>query len=117
MKLYLIWAVVFIAAVGLSIVVGNYSGGALYLYLSGMPVSDVLWGTLYKAIRVPYSHPHFTNAVWGCVLAAWVFFLPVLISVITIWMLLLPKNKSLYGDARFASNKELEAFHYKGDYN
>lgn len=117
MKKYLIWAVVFIIAVMLSVVTGNYAGGALYLYLTGVPVINVTWDTLYNGVHLPYKHPQFASAIWGSVLAAWIVFLPVLITVVTIWLFLLTENKSLYGNARFATNKEMEAFHYKGDYN
>lgn len=117
MKKYLIWTVIFIVAVILSVIIGNYSGGALYLYLAGTSASNVTWDTLYNGVHLPYKHPDFSSAIWGSVLAAWIVFIPVLITVVTIWLFLLPKNKSLYGNARFATNKEMEVFHYKGDYN
>lgn len=117
MKLYLIWGIVFVIAAALAVVVGNYAGGALYLYLAGVPVTDVTWETLYNGVHLPYKHPDFSSAIWGSVLAAWIVFLPVLITIVVIWLVLLPKNQSLYGNARFANNKEMEVFHYKGDYN
>jgi len=117
MKKFIIWVSVFILAEIMCIIIANYSGGALYLYLAGMPASSVSWDTLYNGVHLPYKHHDFSSAIWGSVLAAWIVFLPVLITIVTIWLYLLPKNKSLYGNARFANNKELEAFHYKGDYN
>lgn len=116
MKL-LIWAVIFLLAILLCTAIGNYAGGALYLYLSGVPVSQVTWWTLYNGVHLPFRHPDFSYAVWGSVLTAWIIFLPVLITFIVLWLYLMPKNNSLYGNARFANNRELESLHYRGDYN
>lgn len=117
MKKFILWASVFIVAEIVCVIIANYSGGALYLYLAGFPARNVTWETLYIGVQLPYKHHDFSSAIWGSVLAAWIVFLPVLITVVTIWLYLLPKNNSLYGNARFANNKELEVFHYKGDYN
>lgn len=104
-------------AVLICTIVGNYAGGALYLHQIGMPISQVTWWTLYDGVHLPFNHPNFSSAVWGGVLTAWIFFLPILIVVIVLWLYLMPKKNSLYGNARFANNKELEPFHYKGDIN
>jgi len=117
MKMFFILVAAFIASLVACVVIGNYSGGALYLYLSDIPASNVSWYTLYNGIHLNYKDKNFVNAVWGCAIAAWIVFLPVLISVITIWTYLRPNNKGLHGNARFANNKEMEKFHYKGDYN
>lgn len=116
MKVF-VWVVVFLLAVVIFTVIGNYSGGALYLHLAGVPVSQVTWWTLYNGVHLPIKHPDFPSAIWGSVLTAWIIFLPVLVTVVVLWLNFSPKNKSLYGNARFANNKELEPFHYKGDYN
>lgn len=117
MKNILIWFLLFILASVACVVIGNYSGGMLYLYLADMPLSSVEWSTLYDGVHLPYKHHDFASAIWGSVLAAWIVFLPVFVAIITVWLYLLPKSNSLYGNARFANNKELEPFHYKGDYN
>jgi hypothetical protein len=116
MKIFL-WIIVFILSVILFSVLGNYAGGALYLHLSGVPATQVTWWTLYEGIHLPFKHHNFASAVWGSVLTAWIVFLPVLIMVIYLWLYFMPKSGSLYGNARFANNKELEVFHYKSDQN
>lgn len=116
MKKILFFLFFFIIAVLLCSVIGNYSGGALYLYLSGQGIDSLSWLTLYEAVHLPYKHPDFASAIWGSVLAVWIFFLPVLIAVITIWLYQLQKGEALYGKARFANDKELKPFHYIGDY-
>lgn len=117
MKMFFILAAIFIASVLLCVVVGNYSGGALYFYLAKIPVSNVTWYSLYDGIHLSVKDRNFVNAVWGAALAVWIIFLPVMVTLITIWSYMRPNNKGLHGNARFANNKELERFHYKGDYN
>lgn len=116
MKVFFICIMAFLLGIPFFLVVGNYSGGCLFLYLKSIPVSEVTWWTLYDAAQLPYKHPDFSKAIWGCVLAVWIVFLAVFSAVMTIWLYLLPRNKALYGDARFANDKELASFHYKGDY-
>ncbi|EQB98964.1 hypothetical protein B738_21183 [Photorhabdus temperata subsp. temperata M1021] len=106
----------FLLAVVICTIIGNYSGGALYLYLSSVPVSHVTWWTLYNGVHLPFKHPDFASAIWGSVLTAWIMFLPVLVVIIVLWLHFMPKS-SLYGNARFANDRELEPFHYKGEYN
>lgn len=113
----LLWIIIFVVAVVICIVIGNYAGGALYLHLAGYSFSEVTWWTLYNGVHLPYRHPEFSSAIWGSVLTAWIIFLPVLVVVVVLWLHFIPKNNSLYGNARFANNRELEVFHYKGDYN
>jgi uncharacterized membrane protein len=116
MKVFLL-VILFLLVVVIFAVIGNYSGGVLYLHLAEHPINQVTWWTLYNGVHLPYKHPDFSSAIWGSVLTAWIVFLPVLVVVVVLWLHFIPKNKSLYGNAKFANNKELEVFHYKGDYN
>ncbi|PHM25041.1 hypothetical protein [Xenorhabdus budapestensis] len=117
MKTFFLGITIWILAVVACVVMGNYSGGALHLYLSDVSVSQVTWWSLYHSVHLPFQHPDFASAVWGGVLAAWIAFLPVFVAIIFLWLYFMPKTKSLYGNARFANNRELEPLHYKGDYH
>lgn len=116
MKTFFTWMLIFIIAMIICVIGGNYAGASLYHYLAGKSISSIGWYSLYDGVTLNYKHPDFTSAVWGSILAVWIVFLPVLSAVIAMWLNLLPKKQKLYGNARFANNREMEAFHYVGDY-
>lgn len=116
MKVYIVSAVIFIIALILFSIIGIYSGGALYLYLMNDDVSFVTYKTLYTALHLPFRSAGFANAIWSACLTVWIALLPVFVLIVFLFMHFMKRKESLYGNARFANNKELEPFHYTGDY-
>jgi type IV secretory pathway TraG/TraD family ATPase VirD4 len=107
----------FLCALVISSGIGFLSGNMLNQYLNNEGLLSFSLYSLNNGIHCYYKDPRFAHAFFGIAIAAGFSFLPVFISVFFLWAQFMGRNKSLYGDARFANNRELKPFHYNGDYN
>lgn len=94
---------------------GVYAGGALFLKLTGSPVSGLTWNTLWDARHLPFTDRRLLFLPWSWCATAALTFLPVCLTLVALWTRLKPRT-SLHGDARFANARELKQFEYRGDY-
>lgn len=96
-------------------VAGLYAGGALFLKLTNGDVSLVSWNTLWEARHLPWNDRRILYLPWSWCVTAAMTFLPAAFTLFAVLFRLNPKT-SLHGDARFANDKELRQFEYKGEY-
>ncbi|WP_411566798.1 hypothetical protein ACLIN3_27180 (plasmid) [Pseudomonas orientalis] len=96
-------------------VVGLYAGGALFLHLTAGHLATLTWSTLWDARHIPFNDSRILYLPWSWCVTAALTFLPAGATLMAIFMRLKPKT-SLHGDARFANNRELRQFEYKGEY-
>ncbi|WP_456293274.1 hypothetical protein [Pseudomonas sp. AK106] len=94
---------------------GVYAGGALFLHLTQGSFAGLSWETLWEARHIPLNDRRILYLPWSWCLTAALTFMPAGITVMAIFIRLKPKT-SLHGDARFANDKELRQFEYKGEY-
>jgi hypothetical protein len=94
---------------------GLYAGGALFLHLTQGSFTGLSWDTLWEARHIPFNDRRILYLPWSWCVTAALTFLPVGVTVMAILIRLKPKT-SLHGDARFANDKELRQFEYKGEY-
>lgn len=94
---------------------GLYAGGALFLHLTQGSFTRLSWDTLWEARHIPLNDRRILYLPWSWCVTAALTFLPVGVTVMAILIRLKPKT-SLHGDARFANDKELRQFEYKGEY-
>ena len=96
-------------------VAGLYAGGALFLKLTDGDMSLVSWNTLWEARHFPWNDRRIIYLPWSWCVTAAITFMPAAVTLIAVFFKLNPKT-SLHGDARFANNRELRLFEYKGEY-
>jgi TRAP-type C4-dicarboxylate transport system permease small subunit len=96
-------------------VIGLYAGGAMFLHLTGAQLSSVSWDTLWEARHTPWKDTRVLYLPWSWCMTAAITFLPVGFALMAFFFRLKAKT-TLHGDARFANNKELRQFEYKGEY-
>lgn len=96
-------------------VIGLYAGGAMFLHLTAGHLAALSWSTLWDARDTPLNDRRILYLPWSWCVTAAVTFMPAGVTVMAIFMRLKPTT-SLHGDARFANNKELRQFEYKGEY-
>ncbi|HAS8353305.1 TPA: hypothetical protein I7721_19660 [Vibrio vulnificus] len=96
-------------------VIGLYVGGGVYLTLTGGDFRQAALNTLLNAGDFSLTDRQKVFLPWSWCVTVALTFLPV---GLTVFVLFLGKNKktTLHGDARFANNKELDAFKYRGSY-
>ncbi|PUA41537.1 hypothetical protein C5U62_31505 [Pseudomonas protegens] len=92
---------------------GLYAGGALFLWLTDGHTAALEVGTLFTASRLPWTDPRMEYLPWSWCVTVALTFLPV---GMTLLALIGKKGASLHGDARFANNRELRLFEYRGEY-
>ena len=97
-------------------VAGLYAGGALFLHLTQGSFAGLSWDTLWEARHIPLNDRRILYLPWSWCVTAALTFMPVGVTVMAIFIRLKPKT-SLHGDARFANDKELRQFEYKGEYH
>lgn len=95
---------------------GLYAGGALFLHLTQGKFAGLSWNTLWEARHIPLNDRRILYLPWSWCVTAALTFMPVGATVMAIFIRLKPKT-SLHGDARFANEKELRQFEYKGEYH
>jgi TRAP-type C4-dicarboxylate transport system permease small subunit len=97
-------------------VIGLYAGGAMFLHLTGAQLSSVSWDTLWEARHTPWKDTRVLYLPWSWCVTAAITFLPVGFALMAFFFRLKAKT-TLHGDARFANNRELRQFEYKGEYS
>jgi hypothetical protein len=96
-------------------VIGLYAGGAMYLALTYGDWHKVSIYTLLNAGDFSLTNRQKIFLPWSWCITAALTFLPTAMTLIA----MLGRgntNSALHGNARFANNKELKAFKYKGNY-
>lgn len=94
---------------------GLYAGGAVFLKLTTGSTVGMAWDTLWEARHMAITDRRMLYLPWSwCVTAAITFF-PVAITLLVFFFNLKPTT-SLHGNARFANERELRVFEYKGEY-
>ena len=96
-------------------VMGIYAGGALFLQLTDGNSNGVTWHTLIDAGRFSVTDRRLVYLPWSWCATAAIALLPIGVSLMALFMRMKPVS-SLHGDARFANDKELSLFEYKGEY-
>lgn len=96
-------------------VAGIYAGGAVFLQLTGGHLSTVAWDTLWEARHLQLTDVRLLYLPWSWCITAAITFLPVAFALMSLFMRLKPRT-SLHGEARFATERELRQFEYKGEY-
>lgn len=99
----------------LCLVVGLYTGAAVFLKLTGGHISDMAWNTLWEARLLPLTDRRLLYLPWSWCITVAITFMPVGFAVMAIFIRLKPRT-SLHGDARFATERELRQFEYQGEY-
>ncbi|HBO1526319.1 TPA: hypothetical protein L4F47_005814 [Pseudomonas aeruginosa] len=94
---------------------GLYAGGALFLWLTDANPGDVGIQTLFVASKMPLSDPRLLYVPWSWCVTAALTFLPVGVTLLA-FMSRFSTKQSLHGDARFANDRELRLFEYRGEY-
>ncbi|HCD9752118.1 hypothetical protein ABL975_30555 [Pseudomonas aeruginosa] len=94
---------------------GLYAGGALFLWLTDAYPGDVGLTTLFVASKMPLSDPRLLYVPWSWCVTAALTFLPVGVTLLA-FMGRFSTKQSLHGDARFANERELRLFEYRGEY-
>lgn len=96
-------------------VLGLYAGGALFLQLTEGSYSGATWHTLIDAGEFSFTDKRLVYLPWSWCAMGGITFLPIGLSLLAYFMRLKPVS-SLHGNARFANDKELDLFEYKGPY-
>lgn len=112
------WIAIFVAIVVLTalfFVGGVYAGGWLFLLLNQEDYTSVSWHTLLDASKLTLGDHRLVYLPWAWCVTAAVTFLPIGITLLA-FLARFKRVSSLHGDARFATNRELKQFEYKGDY-
>lgn len=113
------WWKISLAVLFMSIVfalIGLYAGGALFLYLTDADPLTVTWHTMIDASNKGFvlDDAKLMYLPWCACLTIAVTFLPLVLTLIALFT---GKGvSSLHGNARFANEKELRLFEYKGEY-
>ncbi|WP_034069992.1 hypothetical protein [Pseudomonas aeruginosa] len=94
---------------------GLYAGGALFIWLTDGNPWDVGFRTLFAASKLPLSDPRLLYLPWSWCVTAALTFLPVGVTLLA-FVARLSKKQSLHGAARFANDRELRLFEYRGEY-
>lgn len=105
--------VVLVATAG-CFVLGLYAGGAVLLWLTG-DHSPTTWHTLLDVSQLAFPDRRLVFVPWAWCAALALTCLPIGITLLAFFLRLKPVS-SLHGNARFATNAELRAFEYKGEY-
>ena len=96
-------------------VLGIYAGGWLFLLLNQEDYTSVSWHTLIDGSKLTLGDERLVYLPWAWCLTAALTFLPIGITLMAYFMRF-KRVSSLHGDARFATNRELKQFEYKGEY-
>ncbi|HDQ4465217.1 TPA: hypothetical protein P9G65_005530 [Pseudomonas aeruginosa] len=104
-----------VALMGVFFIGGLYAGGALFLWLTDSNPWSVGMGTLLAASKLPLSDLRLLYLPWSWCVTAALTFLPVGVTLLT-FIARLSKKQSLHGAARFANDRELRLFEYRGEY-
>ena len=107
---------VILALTGIFFILGMYAGAAAYLQVTAGSIDGLSFWTLLDASRQALSGRGEVFLPWAWAVTAAVTLFPIGIWLCAILSRVNPQN-TLHGNARFANNKELEQFAYKGEYN
>lgn len=83
--------------------------------VDGCEPGDVGLTTLFVASKLPLSDPRLLYVPWSWCVTAALTFLPVGVTLLA-FMSRFSTKQSLHGDARFANERELRLFEYRGEY-
>ncbi|AGN33467.1 hypothetical protein PflA506_p0057 (plasmid) [Pseudomonas fluorescens A506] len=101
--------------IALFFVGGLYAGGWFFLIVNQEDYTNVSWHTLFDASKLTLDDDRLVYLPWAWCVTAALTFLPIGITLLA-FLMRFKKASSLHGDARFATNKELKQFEYKGEY-
>lgn len=96
-------------------VIGLYCGSFTWLLLSGGGVEHTAWDTLFNAGAFSLTNRQKILLPWAWCVTVAVTFLPLLLTSL-VFFIGSGGNKKLHGNARFANDRELRLFTYKGNY-
>ena len=97
-------------------VLGLYAGGVLFLLLTHADMSLVRWDTLFWAWGLPVTDERFPIVPWASCVTAGLTFLPGIVMLMAFYAPRFRKAK-LHGNARFANDRELRPYLYRGNYS
>lgn len=98
-------------------VIGLYAGAATYLFLTTDSTAGTSFMTLFDANQQALSGRAEVWLPWSWAVTVGLTFLPAGVSILALLCRIKPQQSNLHGNARFANNKELEQFAYKGEYH
>lgn len=96
-------------------VLGMYAGGAVYLWMTGGDIHQVSFNTLLSVGDISISNRQKIFLPWAWCVTAALTFLPTGLTLLILFGGM-NKQKNLHGNAHFATDRELKAFEYKGNY-
>ena len=94
---------------------GLYAGAAVYLQLSTGSTAGMAMMTLIDTTRESQLNGVNAYLPWGWAVTAALTFLPVGVTLMALLSRFKPED-NLHGKARFANDRELEQFAYRGEY-
>ncbi|PRW84484.1 hypothetical protein [Pseudomonas fluorescens] len=115
MKWWIAIVVAIVVLTGLFFVGGVYAGGWFFLLINQEDYTSVSWHTLLDAAKLTLDDERLVYLPWAWCVTAAVTFLPIGTTLLA-FLMRFKQVSSLHGDARFATNRELKQFEYKGEY-
>lgn len=97
-------------------VIGLYAGAALFLQLTTGSTAGMSAQTLFDASQQSQISGVNVYLPWSWAMTAALTFFPAGLFLLVLLSRIKPQD-DLHGKARFANNKELEQFAYRGEYH
>lgn len=102
-------------------ILGIYAGGALYLYFTDTDPFAVTWHTMLDAwlagpgvFTFDQENTDLMYLPWCFCVAIAMTFLPLVLTIVALFAG--KRVSDFHGSARFANDRELKLFEYKGEY-